>query len=79
MEKASEIFHVVGVAADMLPEPVPLDQEVLGVVGDALLGGKLMDGMIVLEDVTSHSGMAMGGNGESVGDLKKKVTKRDES
>ena len=78
-EEMSKVFHVIGVMAHMLPEPVPLDQEVLGTVGDVLLGGKLMGSMIVLEYTTLDSCVIMGFDGKSGCDFKKEVTKRNDS
>ena len=75
----SKILHVIWVMAHMLPELVPLNQEVLGTVGNALLGGKLLGSMVVLEDMALNSCMMMGGNGESRCHFKKEVTKRNES
>ena len=78
-KKMSKILHVIGVTAHMLPEPVPLYQEVLGTVGDALLGGKLMGSMVVLEHMALDSHMIMGFDGESGCDFEKEVMKRNDS
>ena len=39
----------------MVPEEVPLDQEVLGPIGDALLGRKQEGAVVVLEDSAADS------------------------
>ena len=78
-KKMSKILHVIWVMAHMLPEPVPLDQEVLGVIGNMLLGGKLMGSMVVLEDSALHTGKVINGDFESRCHFEKEVMKRDES
>ena len=38
-----------------LPEPVVTDVEVLGAVGQAMVGGKMVSALIVFEDSSSNS------------------------
>ena len=56
---------------DMFPEPVPLDKEVLGPIGDALMDCQLKSSVIVLKDVTMKSGKTRGREVKRLGDLKK--------
>ena len=62
---------IVRTAPDMFPEPVPLDKEVLGPIGDVLMDCQLKSSAIVLKDMTMKSGKVRGREVKRLGDLKK--------
>ena len=43
--------------ANMVPKEVPLNQEVLGPIGDALLGGKQQCSIVVLKNMATDGGL----------------------
>ena len=70
-QKMIGVTIIVRTAPDMFPEPVPLDKEVLGPIGDAVMDGQLESSAIVLKDATTKSGKARGREVKRLGDLKK--------
>ena len=70
-QKTIEITVIIRTTPDMFPEPVPLDKEVLGLIGDPLMDCQLKSSAIVLKDVTTKSGKARGREVKHLGDLKK--------
>ena len=53
---------------------MPLDQNVLGVIGDIQLGGKLVGGMVVLKDSSINIGTKVCFDIKSRSDFKKEIT-----
>ena len=53
----------------MTPEEVPLNQEVLGAVGDSLFGGEEECSIVVFEDTTLNGGLELRWKIETADDL----------
>ena len=70
-QKTIGITVIIRTAPDMFPEPVPLDKEVLGLIGDPLIDCQLKGSTIVLKDMTTKSSEARGREVKHLGDLKK--------
>ena len=62
--------------ADMVPEEMPLNQEVLGVVGNRLLGGKQQCAIVVFKDSAANGRLKVRWQSQFFADLTKKVAKR---
>ena len=62
--------------ANMVPEEVPLNQEVLGAVGNALLGSKQQQcTIVVFKDAATNGGLKVRWQSQFLADLTKKVAK----
>ena len=70
-QKMIGITVIIRTTPDMFPEPVLLDKEVLGPIGEALSDCQLKGSMIVLKDMTTKSSKMRGREVKHLGDLKK--------
>ncbi len=61
--------------ANMVPEEVPLNQEILGAVGDALLGSKQQCAIVVFKDAATNGRLGVRWQSQFLANLTKKVTK----
>ena len=61
--------------ADMVPEEMPLNQEVLGAVGNTLLGGKQQCAIVVFKDAAANGRLKVRWQSQFFADLTKKVAK----
>ena len=65
----------VSIANNVVPEEVPLDQEVLGPVGDLLVGSKQLSAIVVLKNAATIGGLEVWWQSQFLADFPKKVTK----
>ena len=63
----------------MAPEEVPLDQEVLGVVGNVLLRSEQKCTIVILKVAIANGRLEASGQSQFFADLTKKVTKWQKS
>jgi hypothetical protein len=61
--------------ANMVPEEVPINQEILGAVGDALLGSKQQYAIVVFKNAATNGGLEVRWQSQFLANLTKKVTK----
>ena len=61
--------------ANMVPEEVPLDKEVLGPIGDTLLGCKKQSAVVVFKDTTTNGRLEAWGKVESIYNFTKEIKK----
>ena len=61
--------------ADVVPKEVPLNQEILGPVSDALLGSKQQCSVVVFKEAAANGGLEVNWQSQFSADLTKKVTK----
>ena len=61
--------------ANMVPEEVPLNQEVLGAVSNALLGSKQQCAIVVFKDAATNGRLEVRWQSQFLADFAKKVTK----
>ena len=61
--------------ANMVPKEVPLNQEILGAVGNALLGSKQQCSIVVFKDAATNGGLEVRWQSQFLADFSKKVTK----
>ncbi len=60
----------------MVPKEMPLNQEILGLIGDALLGGKQQCAIVIFKDAAAKNGrLEVRWQSQFLADLTKKVTK----
>ena len=78
-QKAIGVTIIVRATPDMFPEPVPLDKEVLGPVGNPVSDGQLKGSSIVLKHATTKGSKARGRDVEHLSNLKKQMANRKKS
>jgi hypothetical protein len=61
---------------NMVPKEVPLNQEILGLVGDALLGSKQQCSVVIFKDAAANGRLEVRWQSQFLADLTKKVMKR---
>ena len=61
--------------ANMVPEEVPLDKEVLGPIGDTLFRCKKQSTIVVFKDTTTDGGLEAWGKVESIYNFTEEITK----
>ena len=59
----------------MVPKEMPLNQEILGPISDALLGGKQQCAVVILKDAAANGRLEVRWQSQFLADLTKKVTK----
>ena len=74
-----DLYNVNCAVANMGPEEVPFDLEVLGAIGDSLVGRHKKSTIVVFEDLTLNGWDEGVGKGEACDDFNKHGSQRQES
>ena len=75
MVSSGNLEHFNTSFANMVRDKVPLNQEVLGAVGNALLGGKQQCAIVVFKDAAANARLKVRWQSQFFVDLTKKVAK----
>ena len=73
--RGGNLKHFDVSVANMVPKEVPLNQETLGPISDALLGSKELCSIVIFKDAAMNGRLEVRWQSQFLADLTKKVTK----